>query len=329
MAWWTIPAIAGGISFVSAKASGASTSDSFKSGILSGLTAYFTGAMGSGLSKQATQSVLSETIKGQGGNLLQGGVQAGASGVGLKSAGLSYMASGSPIAAGPGVYGLADYSNVAANPSFLTSAMGKAGNYLSDPGRRLGIGTSAGLSYGLSKMAQPSTSIKNPYDLTPEERKVLYDKEYNKLAGMTQRYDYSNDTPTTPSFMNTTPTFTDTSGMFTAKEGAFVDGIARYAQGGVNYLPSKLESDENDGNNYVRAEGYVEDNTGIGDKDEDTMLAQLADGEFVSRADAILGAGIMAGASPKDLKEMRKKGATFFYNQQDQLKRVYDLVNAN
>jgi hypothetical protein len=57
------------------------------------------------------------------------------------------------------------------------------------------------------------------------------------------------------------------------------------------------------------------------------MLAQLADGEFVSRADAILGAGIMSGANPKDMKEMRKKGAAFFYSQQAQLKRIYDLVN--
>jgi|GEM_PF-5459358 len=47
------------------------------------------------------------------------------------------------------------------------------------------------------------------------------------------------------------------------------------------------------------------------------MLAQLADGEFVSRADAILGAGSMSGANPEDMKEMRSKGAKFFYNQQD------------
>jgi hypothetical protein len=56
------------------------------------------------------------------------------------------------------------------------------------------------------------------------------------------------------------------------------------------------------------------------------MLAQLADGEFVSRADAILGAGIMAGANPEDFKDMRKKGAAFFYDQQAKLKRIYDLV---
>ena len=55
-------------------------------------------------------------------------------------------------------------------------------------------------------------------------------------------------------------------------------------------------------------------------------MSQLLDGEFVSRADAILGAGIMSGANPTNMKEMRKKGAAFFYSQQAQLKRVYDLV---
>ena len=38
--------------------------------------------------------------------------------------------------------------------------------------------------------------------------------------------------------------------------------IPKYNQGGVNYLPSKSDHDENDVNNYVRAEGYVEDGAG-------------------------------------------------------------------
>ena len=319
MAWWTIPAIAGGISFAVAKASGASTGDSLKSGFLAGLGSYVTGAAGAGLNQAAQETVIKETLtSGASGGMLQAGVNAGATGI---------MASGSPIAAGTGVYGAANYASVAANPSFLTSAMSNAGNYLSDPGNQLKGGISLGTYSQLKGMQQNAPSnTTDPYNLSPEQRKVLYDREYNKLAGLTQRYDYSNETPTTPSFMNTTPSFADTSAMFTAKEGAFVEGIARYTEGGVNYLPSKLERDENDVNNYVRAEGYVEDGTGVGDKDEDTMLAQLADGEFVSRADAILGAGIMAGANPKDMQEMRKKGAAFFYKQQDSLKRVYDLI---
>jgi len=108
-----------------------------------------------------------------------------------------------------------------------------------------------------------------------------------------------------------------------------VGGIAqikKFNEGGVNYLPSKISHDEDDANNYVRASGYVEDGAGVGDKDEDTMLAQLADGEFVTRADGVLGAGIIAGANPNSMKDMREKGAQYFYEQQKRYKRVFDLL---
>ena len=102
--------------------------------------------------------------------------------------------------------------------------------------------------------------------------------------------------------------------------------IQKFNEGGVNYLPSKVSHDENDANNYVRASGYVEDGAGVGNKDEDTMLAQLADGEFVTRADGVLGAGIIAGANPNSMKDMREKGAKYFYEQQAKYKRVFDLL---
>jgi len=102
--------------------------------------------------------------------------------------------------------------------------------------------------------------------------------------------------------------------------------IRKFNEGGVNYLPSKVSHDENDSSNYVRATGYVEDGSGAGDKDEDTMLAQLADGEFVTRADGVLGAGIIAGANPNSFKDMREKGAAYFYDQQKKYKRVFDLL---
>ena len=102
--------------------------------------------------------------------------------------------------------------------------------------------------------------------------------------------------------------------------------IKKFNEGGINYLPSKTTHDEKDSNNYVRALGYVEDGAGVGDKDEDTMLAQLADGEFVTRADGVLGAGIIAGANPNSMKDMRQKGAAYFYEQQKRYKRVFDLL---
>ena len=130
---------------------------------------------------------------------------------------------------------------------------------------------------------------------------------------------------------NTMPSRAETYGsnMFYANQGGLATAVKKFNKGGVNYLPSKTDHDENDYNNYVRAEGYVEDGAGNGDKDEDTMLAQLADGEFVSRADAVLGAGILSGGDPKSYKSMRKAGADFFYDQQKKLKRIYDLVDAS
>ena len=109
------------------------------------------------------------------------------------------------------------------------------------------------------------------------------------------------------------------------REGGLAE-IKKFNEGGINYLPSKTSHDEYDSNNYVRATGYVEDGSGTGDKDEDTMLAQLADGEFVTRADGVLGAGIIAGGNPNSMKDMREKGAKYFYEQQKRYKRVFDLL---
>jgi len=111
-------------------------------------------------------------------------------------------------------------------------------------------------------------------------------------------------------------------------EGGLAE-IKKFNEGGINYLPSKRSHDEEDAHNYVRASGYVEDGSGTGDKDEDTMLAQLADGEFVTRADGVLGAGIIAGGNPNSMKDMREKGAQYFYEQQKRYKRVFDLLEGS
>jgi hypothetical protein len=108
------------------------------------------------------------------------------------------------------------------------------------------------------------------------------------------------------------------------KEG----GIAQFNTGAlVNRLPSKTQYDETDYSIYKRAANFVTDESGNGDEDEDTMLAQLADGEFVTTAKAVLGAGIIAGANPSDKNSMRNKGAKYFYEQQARFKRVYKLLN--
>ena len=122
----------------------------------------------------------------------------------------------------------------------------------------------------------------------------------------------------------------------TPEERIGTNYISRYKEGGiaqfntgalVNRLPSKTQYDETDYSIYKRAANFVTDESGNGDEDEDTMLAQLADGEFVTTAKAVLGAGIIAGANPSDKNSMRNKGAKFFYEQQARFKRVYKLLN--
>ena len=192
----------------------------------------------------------------------------------------------------------------------------------------IGGGVTAGSLVGAMNAPKPA-----PVDMSGQQFKTsfqgvdpqAYAQATENLQGITQTASYAPDpsqqgtvTPSVYDFDNTQ--------MYTAKEGGLAE-IKRFKEGGINYLPSKKEHDEGDVNNYVRATGYVEDGSGTGDKDTDTMLAQLADGEFVSRADAVLGAGIMEGANPEDFKEMRKMGAKFFYKQQDQLKRIYDITS--
>ena len=89
----------------------------------------------------------------------------------------------------------------------------------------------------------------------------------------------------------------------------------------VDVLPSKYKRDENDESNYKRTSGkMVTDETGKGSGNKDTMLAQLADGEFVTKAKSVLGAGKAMGG--KNKKEQRELGAKFFYKQMSELEKI-------
>jgi hypothetical protein len=89
----------------------------------------------------------------------------------------------------------------------------------------------------------------------------------------------------------------------------------------VDVLPSKYKRDENDESNYKRTSGkMVTDETGKGSGNKDTMLAQLADGEFVTKAKSVLGAGKAMGG--KNKKQQRELGAKFFYKQMSELEKI-------
>jgi len=184
------------------------------------------------------------------------------------------------------------------------------------PGAQLGIGLGAS-----TLLAGDEEDPEMPEGTRPEDYEKARAEANKQLEGILNKYDYESDAA------GISPYNYGAGSMYTFKEGGIAE-VKKFNKGGINYLPSKFDHDEHDYNNYVRAEGYIEDGSGNGDKDEDTMLAQLADGEFVSRADAILGAGIMEGADPKSYKDMRKKGAAFFYGQQAKFKRIFDLLDA-
>jgi hypothetical protein len=186
------------------------------------------------------------------------------------------------------------------------------------PGAQLGIGLGAS-----TLLAGEEEAPEMPAGTRPEDYAAAQEKADKQLEGILQRYDYGT-TNTPDDIYNYT---NRANSMYAFSKGGIAE-VRKFNQGGINYLPSKFDHDEKDYNNYVRAEGYVEDGTGNGDKDTDTILAQLADGEFVSRADAILGAGILEGANPASMKDMRKKGAAFFYGQQAKFKRIFNLLDA-
>ena len=189
------------------------------------------------------------------------------------------------------------------------------------PGAKLGIGAAA-----TTLLAGDEDPVEPPEGTRPEDYAEAKKKADEQLQGILDKYDYEadaagvNQTQSPYSYANNS--------LYTFSKGGIAE-IKKFNKGGINYLPSMTDHDKNDETNYVRAMGYVEDGSGNGNKDEDTMLAQLADGEFVSRADAILGAGIMEGGDPKSYKDMRKKGAAFFYGQQAKFKRIFDLLDAS
>ncbi len=205
------------------------------------------------------------------------------------------------------------------------AVMNEAGTKVLTPAtgiRGWSTGAKMGAGLGLATLMEGDEDMPEP-PFTEEDYKKAYAEQSAKTSGLSDSFQY---TPSNIMYYGGP----QTDDIYQYSQGGLASlPIQKFATGGVSYLPSKIDHDEKDTNNYVRAHGQVADGTGSGDKNEDTILAQLADGEFVSRSDAILGAGLIEGASPSSQEEMRKKGAAFFYSQQSKFKRIFDLLNAS
>ena len=181
-------------------------------------------------------------------------------------------------------------------------------------------GAKVGAGLGIATLMEGDEDMPEP-PFTEQDYKDAYAKQSKLTAGLGESFNYPEQT----SMYYGGPSTKD---IYAYKHGGLAS-IQKFATGGVSYLPSKIDHDEKDTNNYVRATGQIADGAGAGNKNKDTILAQLADGEFVSRSDAILGAGLIEGASPTSEEDMRKKGAAFFYSQQAKFKRIFDLLDAS
>jgi len=93
-------------------------------------------------------------------------------------------------------------------------------------------------------------------------------------------------------------------------------GIVALAEGG---MPPKNVDD------FPRKNGKI---AGPGTMTSDDIPAMLSDGEFVTKAVSVIGAGVREGANT--IEEAREKGSDFFYQQQEDLAKLGErIVNGN
>jgi len=281
------------------KLRGKSTKRSFRDALIVGGIGQLGGMAGMRGMQAYGQTSLPWTMGGQGGNFIPGASQ------GIKQ----QFASTLPGQATNWAWGKPTQAATA-----TTKEIPATGIRGWSPAAKLGAGL------GIATLMEGEEDMPEP-PFTEQDYKDAYAKQSKLTSGLGDAFQY---TPSNVMYYGGP----QSSDIYQYKHGGLAS-IKKFATGGVNYLPSKIDHDEKDTNNYIRAEGQIADGAGAGDKNKDTILAQLADGEFVSRSDAILGAGIIEGAAPNSEEDMRKKGAAFFYSQQAKFKRIFDLLNAS
>jgi|TARA_R110000824_G_scaffold160977_1_gene336110 hypothetical protein len=101
-------------------------------------------------------------------------------------------------------------------------------------------------------------------------------------------------------------------------------GYAGYADGGIVAL-AKGGTPPKNMDDFPRKNGNI---AGPGTMTSDDIPAMLSDGEFVTKAVSVIGAGVREGADT--IEEAQKKGSDFFYQQQEDLAKLGErIVNGN
>ncbi len=102
-------------------------------------------------------------------------------------------------------------------------------------------------------------------------------------------------------------------------------GYGGYANGGIVALAKGGTPPPKNMDDFPRKNGNI---AGPGTMTSDDIPAMLSDGEFVTKAVSVIGAGVREGADT--IEEAREMGSDFFYQQQDELAKLGErLVNGN
>ena len=102
-------------------------------------------------------------------------------------------------------------------------------------------------------------------------------------------------------------------------------GYGGYANGGIVALAKGGTPPPKNMDDFPRKNGNI---AGPGTMTSDDIPAMLSDGEFVTKAVSVIGAGVREGADT--VEEAREMGSDFFYKQQNELAELGErLVNGN
>ena len=105
----------------------------------------------------------------------------------------------------------------------------------------------------------------------------------------------------------------------------YPSNYAGYANGGIVALAKGGTPPPKNMDDFPRKNGNI---AGPGTMTSDDIPAMLSDGEFVTKAVSVIGAGVREGADTTE--EAREMGSDFFYKQQDELAKLGErLVNGN
>jgi hypothetical protein len=219
------------------KLRGKSTKRSLRDAAIAGGLGQFAGMAGVGPFKAFGQT----SLPGMTGNFLGAGMQGATQTGAAVTPNFTQQLAQTPVGSG--------ISRLVGQPTLTNEAgnITQKGFGFRDlsPGAQLGIGAAA-----TTALAGDEDPAEMPEGTKPEDYKEAKERADKQLEGIIEGYDYSNYRDDDAS-----PYDYSNERLYTFSKGGIAE-VRKFNSGGINYLPSKIDHDEKDVNNYVRAMGY-------------------------------------------------------------------------